>query len=399
MKVLFLAPQPFYQERGTPIAIERLLKGLSEHGDQVDVLTYHEGGDVDYAGIKLHRTTRALFIRNIRPGFSWKKLLTNMFLGVRAFRFVTRDRYELVHAVEEAVFIALALKLIFKIPYVYDMDSSLSEQLVESRPFLKPVAGLMRWVEGLAVRNAKAVVPVCDALVQSIRPYNPQKVMLLPDVSLLGPTDAPVENLRDTFGIKQTLLMYVGNLESYQGIDLLIESFALVRPGVDADVVVIGGDEASIAKYRQKCAEYNINDRVHFAGPRPVEQLGAYLEQADVLVSPRIKGTNTPMKIYSYLDSGKAVLATNLATHTQVITPDVAMLADPNPAAFAAQMRLLIEDEALRERLGVAGRALIARNYTPAVFTERLNELYDWLSDEIHAGRAASDSTISKAAI
>lgn len=399
MKVLFLAPQPFYQERGTPIAVERLLKALSEHGDQVDVLTYHEGGDVDYPGIKLHRTTRALFIRNIRPGFSWKKLLTNMFLGVRAFRFLTRDRYEVVHAVEEAVFIALALKLIFKTPYIYDMDSSLSEQMVESRPYLKPVAGLMRWAESLAVRNAKAVVPVCDALVQSIKPYNPEKVLLLPDVSLLEPSDAPVENLRTTFGIKRTMLMYVGNLEPYQGIDLLIESFAIARRTVEADLVVIGGDPASLARYRQKCVEYNIADRVHFAGPRPVEHLGAYLEQADILVSPRIKGTNTPMKVYSYLDSGKALLATRLATHTQVITPDVAMLAEPNPEAFAEQMCLLIADEALRERLGVAGRELIARNYTPAVFTERLNELYDWLADEIHAGRRASDGTISKVAI
>ena len=40
---------------------------------------------------------------------------------------------------------------------------------------------------------------------------------------------------------------------------------------------------------------------------------------ADVLVSPRLKGLNTPMKIYSYLDSGSAVLATRLRTHTQVL--------------------------------------------------------------------------------
>jgi glycosyltransferase involved in cell wall biosynthesis len=384
MRVLFLAPQPFYQERGTPIAIERLLKALSEHNEHVDVLTYHEGSDIDYEGVTLHRTTRAMFIRDIRPGFSWKKLLTNGFLLIRAFRFVTRYRFQVVHAVEEAVFIALALKLLFKIPYVYDMDSSLSQQMIEAHPSLKPLERVLQWLEGLAVRNAKAVVPVCDALVQSIAAYKPEKVLLLPDISLLEPTGEPVEDIRSTLAIDDTLLMYVGNLEPYQGIALLLDSFALaLRRSSRANLVVIGGDAANIARYRQQCEERGILHRVHFLGPRPIEHLSAYLEQADILVSPRIKGNNTPMKIYSYLDSGKAVLATNLATHTQVLTSEVAELAEPTPAAFAEHMIRLIGDRALREQLGAAGKELIARDYTVAAFNERVHSLYDWLHHEI----------------
>lgn len=395
MKVLFLAPQPFYQERGTPIAIERLLKALSQHGEQVDVLTYHEGADVDYPGVKLHRTTRALFIHNIRPGFSWKKLLTNVFLLIRAFRFVTRDRYQLVHAVEEAVFIALALKLIFKVPYVYDMDSSLSEQMIESRPFLKPLAPLLRWAEGQAIRHAKAVVPVCEALADLALSHRPEKVALLPDISLLEPSDDAVEDIRAELGIRQTLLMYVGNLERYQGIDLLLESFALARSDeAAADLVVIGGDAENIAKYRQQCEEYGIAERVHFVGPRPIERLAAYLEQADILVSPRVKGNNTPMKIYSYLDSGKAVLATKLSTHTQLLTDEVSVLAEPRPAPFAAAMVDLIADPALRQRLGAAGKELIARDYTVAAFEERVYQIYDWLAAEVGGKLNSSDKAV-----
>ena len=61
--------------------------------------------------------------------------------------------------------------------------------------------------------------------------------------------------------------------------------------------------------------------------------LASLLAQADVLVSPRTRGNNTPMKIYSYLDAGRAVLATDLPTHTQVLTPECARLApaDPDP--------------------------------------------------------------------
>jgi len=48
MRILFLAPHPFYQDRGTPIAVNLMLQALSERGEEVDVLTYHEGRNVSY---------------------------------------------------------------------------------------------------------------------------------------------------------------------------------------------------------------------------------------------------------------------------------------------------------------------------------------------------------------
>ena len=54
-----------------------------------------------------------------------------------------------------------------------------------------------------------------------------------------------------------------------------------------------------------------------------------------MLTSPRSKGTNTPLKIYQYLRSGKPIVATRLLTHTQVLDDDTAMLTAPDPQAFA----------------------------------------------------------------
>ena len=56
-------------------------------------------------------------------------------------------------------------------------------------------------------------------------------------------------------------------------------------------------------------------------------------QACDILVSPRIRGTNTPLKIYSYLRSGKPIVATDLLTHTQVLSPDVARLVAPDADA------------------------------------------------------------------
>ena len=57
MNILLLAPQPFYQERGTPIAVRMLVETLCQAGNQVDLLTYHEGEDISLPGLKIYRIT------------------------------------------------------------------------------------------------------------------------------------------------------------------------------------------------------------------------------------------------------------------------------------------------------------------------------------------------------
>lgn len=185
MKILFLAPHPFYQERGSPIANATILKFLSKRGNEVDVVTYAEGKDINYSQVTLYRTPNISCLRNIKPGFSWKKIISDVFLFIQATRLILSKRYDLVHAVEESVFIGLVFKALFKIPYVYDMDSSLVEQLIEKYFFLTPFAFILRFFERMAVKNAKAVMPVCEALAVYIQKYKPEKVVVLSDVSLL----------------------------------------------------------------------------------------------------------------------------------------------------------------------------------------------------------------------
>ena len=76
-------------------------------------------------------------------------------------------------------------KTLFKIPYVYDMDSSLVEQLIEKYFLLTRFGFILRFFERMAVKNAKAVMPVCDALAVYIEKYQPKKVVVLSDISLL----------------------------------------------------------------------------------------------------------------------------------------------------------------------------------------------------------------------
>jgi glycosyltransferase involved in cell wall biosynthesis len=382
MKILFLASQSFYEERGTPIAVDLLLKVLSKRGEEIDLVTYHLGKDVEYENVKIHRIRNLPFIRSVPPGFSVRKIVCDLFLFWTVISLVFRNRYHIIHAVEESVWIAYVINKFWGTDYIYDMDSSLPRQLLNKYPYLNPFASFFFFLERIAIRNAKLIVPVSDAMVEEIENNQVEKVIVLHDISLLenslGETS---ETIRGQMDFDGTLVMYVGNLESYQGIDLLLDSFALVtKESGSINLAIVGGKCEDIQKYEKKSRDLGISTRLRFFGPKPTKYLGGYLSEADILVSPRISGKNTPMKIYSFMESGKAIVATNLRTHTQVLDDTVSVLAEPNPKSFADGMLLVADDEKLREKLGKRGKKLVKEKYNFENFQASVNTIYDTIA-------------------
>jgi glycosyltransferase involved in cell wall biosynthesis len=390
MKVLLLAPHPFYQERGTPIAVDLLLQSLSARGHTVDLLTWHIGDNRSYPGVTLHRIPRIPFIHRVRPGFSAAKLMCDAVMTLSALRLACRTRYDVVHAVEESAFMAVLIRALRGTPFVFDMDSSMPLQIVEKSPACRFLLPLLTRVEAAAIRRADAVAAVCDSLADLARAAGARRVVLLRDVSLL-PAGIDPASVPPAFSLPGIVFLYVGNLERYQGIDLLLESFALARGARnDLTLAIAGGAEPDIAAGAAKAAALGVGGSVHFLGPRPVTEMAALFAGAHVLVSPRISGNNTPMKIYSYLDSGKPVLATDLPTHTQALNPDVALLAPPEPAAFSAALLRLANEPELRRALGARGRALAQSTYSRAAFREAAGRLYDGLAPYARADQTSS---------
>jgi glycosyltransferase involved in cell wall biosynthesis len=391
VRILLLAPQPFFQARGTPIAVRLVLEFLSARGHQVDVLTYHEGSDVAIPNCRIVRIPRLPGTGNIRPGFSLKKVLCDVVMLGTCARMMHRVRYDLVHAVEESAFIAAALQPFTGVPYVYDMDSSLAEQLIDSFPPLELAGPLLRACEAVAVRRSAGVLTVCAALQDIARLHAPDTpVGRVEDTTLLAPANGANRNggshlPPETAGAP--VAMYVGNLEHYQGIDLLLEGFRHTLDQMQqARLVIVGGRKDDITRYGQRADALGIGRAVHFLGPKPVSDLADLLREADVLVSPRLKGTNTPMKIYSYLDSGTAVLATRLRTHTQVLDDRTAYLVDPEPVALGNGLATLLRDDSLREGLAARAKDHVLREFTPEAAARKLDAFYSAI--EARSGQA-----------
>jgi len=379
LTILLLAPHPCFQQRGTPIAEKMVLEVLTAEGHEVDVLTFPEGDDPGIAGSHVHRIDAPAWTRGIRPGFSAKKLACDAIMLKDVLRRVRGGDYDFVHAVEESAFMALAARWLYGVPYVYDMDSGLAQQMVDRFPALRRVRRLLDAFEGVAIRGSAGTLAVCGSLESQARACHPKGLVArLEDVSLLGGAAECPAGICPPAWEGQPLTLYVGNLEPYQGIDLLLAAFAVALPQApEAKLVVVGGDETSIAHYRGESARLGIAAAVHFAGPRPLAELEGCLRQATVPVSPRTRGHNTPMKIYSYLDSGRPLLATRLPTHTQVLDDEVALLVDPSPEAMGRGLARLLRDEVLRERLAANARRLAQREFTPEAFRRKLLGFYN----------------------
>jgi glycosyltransferase involved in cell wall biosynthesis len=390
VRILILAPHPFFQPRGTPIAVRRVLEFLSSRGHQLDLLTFHEGDNIDILNCRIHRIARPPWIRNVRAGFSLKKVVCDVFMLVKCVRMVRRNRYDLIHAVEESAFIAAAMQKLTGIPYVYDMDSSLAEQLVEAYPGLHFAFSTLRRCEAIAVRHSLGVLTVCAALEDVALGHAPDKpIGRVEDSTLLEPEpprfgDGHRSNRAlPGVGPQTPVVMYAGNLAHYQGIGLLLEGFrhALTRVP-DARLLIVGGLEKEIAHYGRRALQLGIEGQVYFLGPRPVAALESLFRRADVLVSPRIGGLNTPMKIYSYLDSGTAVLATRLRTHTQVMDDRTAYLVPPEPEALGDGLAELLRDPVLRERLASQAKAYVQQEFTPEAAERKLTSFYSMMESK-----------------
>jgi glycosyltransferase involved in cell wall biosynthesis len=384
MKILLLAPSPFFQLRGTPIAVRLLTQVLTDQGYEVHILTYHEGEEVRFPNCTITRIPAMPGIKNIKPGPSWKKIVADIVMFLKLLKLVRREHFDVIHAVEESAFMALLIKKWYKLPFVYDLDSSLSQQMAEKYPWLRFLKTGMEFFEKRAVRGSLGAVTVCKALEELVLNWDPSKLTVrLEDITLLPEADG-----NGTPGVNQEkgqgVILYMGNLEKYQGIDLLLKGFQIASARIpEARLVIIGGSDPDIARYEKMAQELGIGGKTSFLGPKPLSEMRAHFDQAQILVSPRIRGQNTPMKIYSYLDSGKALLATDLPTHTQVLDQKIACLVPPTAEGIAEGMATLLKDGELRETLARHAKDRAQQEYCFEAYQKKLLNFYSRIESKI----------------
>jgi len=395
MRILMIAPEPFFEARGTPFSEYHRIRALVDLGHTVDLVTYPFGQDVALPGLKIHRSWRPPLVRRVKIGPSLAKVPLDVLLAAKALHVALKWRFDCVHSHEEGGAIGLALAWLLRKPHVYDMHSSLPEQLSN---FMYSRSRLLVWafraLERAMVSRSASVIVICRHLEEVARAIAPgAHVVLIENAPGSGDTGATpaLEDVRASAGVpgEAPVILYTGTFEAYQGLDLLFAAMSRVlveRP--DARLVMAGGHPDQVARARRDAAAQGIGAAAVFVGERPAAEIPAYLQAADVLVSPRSRGKNTPLKIYQYLRSGKPIVATNLLTHTQVLDHTVAELTEPTPEAFGAGILRVLRDRERAEALGRAARALADSRYTYEAYVDRTREALQPLAPRTPAAEA-----------
>jgi glycosyltransferase involved in cell wall biosynthesis len=387
MKILMIAPEPFFQPRGTPFSEFYRIRCLSELGYEVDLITYPIGEDVEIPGLRIFRSASVPGVSEITIGPSFAKIPLDAALFLTSWRQLATGGYAAIHSHEEAGIMGHFFARLYGLPHVYDMHSSLPQQLENFRfSRSRTLKAAFEWMESVVVRSADAVIAICPSLVETVRRIDPRAhVTLIENTAESHDVDKvpafEAAELRRGLGLEgKRIILYTGTFEAYQGLDLLLSSASRISAGRnDTSLLLVGGRQDQVEQLRKQAASMGLGDFCRFTGQVPHSHVPLYLKLADVLVSPRSAGTNTPLKIYSYLRSGAPIVATDMYTHTQVLSPDVALLIPPEPEPFAAAMERLLDDPALSKHLAEAAFRLSEEHYSYKRYVDKTRAVYEQL--------------------
>ncbi|MBT1072547.1 glycosyltransferase family 4 protein [Geobacter chapellei] len=355
-----LAPTPYFADRGCHVRIYEEARALIELGCQVHIVTYHIGRDM--SGIPTVRIPQVSWYRRLTAGPSWQKPLLDLLLFFKALSVARSFQPQIIHAhLHEGAFIGILLKAILRIPLVMDFQGSLT---VECRDhgFFKQGSSLEKFFAGIE-RKINASV---DALIAS---SSAGAELLLqqwqvPQQKITAVIDGvdtdhfhpyPRAEVRQAFDIPDTspLVVYLGVLNSYQGLDLLLLSIQiLVAQGFNIHFLLMGYPEEL---YRKKAAELGLQKYVTFTGKIDYSDAARYLSAGDVAVSPKLSRTEANGKLFNYMACGLPTVVFDTPVNREILGEAGVYAAYGDAGDLARQIAALLNDPARLDELSRIG--------------------------------------------
>src|SRR5262249_3410452 len=214
------------------------------------------GEDISLPGLRLLRCWRPPFIRSVAVGPSWAKLPLDAFLTLTVLRRALAGRYDVVHSHEEGGLVGIMVAALLRVPHVYDMHSSLPQQLTNfafSRS--RVMRRLFLAIERAMIRRSRVVIVICPALEETVREIDARaQVVLIENAPGSAEAEATPERasaIRRQFGLQDRtpVVLYTGTFEAYQGLDLLFDAMAVVRRSrPDARLLLAGGKPSQVTR-------------------------------------------------------------------------------------------------------------------------------------------------------
>ncbi len=356
---------------------------LTELGYKVDLLTLPIGENKEFENGRVIRVANPLSIKNVPIGPSLLKIFFDVLILYKGLRLCMKNNYAVIHGVEEAGIIAVILAKIFRAKSIFEKHS---DPFSYKKGFLKnSFLSLYAQVEKLTVRLCDAVIGTGKGLVGQVEKmdYNTRAFHIF-DIpsSLAEPSAEKIGQIRNELISKkgEILVTFVGSFALYQGVDLMFAAIPeVVRQNSSIRFIIIGGTDDEIAEKKAILKEQRADEAVTFLGKVAPDVLPEYLSASDILLSPRISGVNTPLKILDYMKAGKSIMATDVPSHRLLLNEATAVFAEPVPDQLATALGRLAGDEEKRNQMGAAGRSLHKTKYNFDNYRHQLAGCYEYV--------------------
>ncbi len=314
----------------------------------------------DILGHELSPNVNVIHLRDRYP--PWLPWHSNRPFYRAVARLLTKQPAEMIYA-RNLKLAELLLRWLPSQPLIFESHEPFTLTYREEHPRMSlrqhhKLAALARREE-FVYRHARGLVAVPPFLIDVLRhEFGIQTPTVdAPNGVDLRQAEAPAR----TEGNSVPILLYLGSLHPWKGVETLVRALPLVSGG--AQLHIAGGTPARIEELRTLARSCDVEDRVVFHGPvEPGKRFG-YMHRADICLLPLtdtgIGSRHTsPIKLFEYMATGKPIVVADVPATRAIITPGVHALAVPvgDPHAFATAINTLLADPALRARLGTAAR-------------------------------------------
>ncbi len=224
------------------------------------------------------------------------------------------------------------------------------------------------WLERLARRHAPDLV-ICNSHYTceqrgALFPVTPSSVLHPPVAAPSSSPDAEARALlRDELGASSetVVIIQVSRLEAWKGHEVLLEALGNLRDRADWMVWQVGGAQRPGEKsYRRqlehRAAELGIGERIRFLGERT--DVPALLAASDLFCQPNSAPEPFGIVFVEALHAGLPVVSSAMGGAQEIVTGECGVLVPARDTiALRAALERLLDDRALRDRLGSAGPA------------------------------------------
>ncbi|NWG35225.1 MAG: glycosyltransferase family 4 protein [Chloroflexi bacterium] len=258
-----------------------------------------------------------------------------------------------------------------RLPYVMFFDA---DQIAELDFMDKPLKGWLRWRARQLLRfnleTARRIVCVSDiARRHLVQTWNvaADKLIVLPnavDVKRFQPDPNLGAQTRASLSLTadQPLVVFVGSFYQWHDVTTLLRAFARLQSEHPEARLLLVGDGAARERMTALARELGLGETARFTGFISHPDVVRYINAADIAVVPVPKMERemwlSPMKLFEYMASGKAVIASAMGQIMDVLRDgENGLLVPPgDELALAAAIERLIADAPLRDRLGWQAR-------------------------------------------